>query len=136
MILAITMATVLFFGSLVLHCSTIRRLGRIETGRTRTFFLICLGLGVLHVIEVGAYAAAFAIGREFGIGTFDGMQAISWMDTFYFSLVNFTTLGLGQIYPTGHLRFLAGFEAFNGFLCISMSASVLFRWLHEEPKVD
>ena len=41
------------------------------------------------------------------------------MDIFYFSLVNYTSLGLGDIYPTGHSRFLAGLESLNGFLLIS-----------------
>ncbi|MEQ8900570.1 MAG: ion channel [Roseovarius sp.] len=48
------------------------------------------------------------------------------MDFFYFSLVNYSSLGLGDIYPTGHLRFLAGVEALNGFLLISCSASTIF----------
>jgi hypothetical protein len=38
----------------------------------------------------------------------------------------YTSLGLGDIYPTGHLRFLAGIEALNGFLLISCSASTIF----------
>lgn len=41
------------------------------------------------------------------------------VDTLHFSLVNYTSLGLGDIYPTGHLRFLAGVEPLNGFLLIS-----------------
>jgi len=48
------------------------------------------------------------------------------VDTLYFSLVNYTSLGLGDIYPTGHLRFLAGVESLNGFLLISCSAALIY----------
>jgi len=47
-------------------------------------------------------------------------------NVFYFSVVNYSSLGLGDIYPTGHLRFPAGIEALNGFLLISCSASTIF----------
>lgn len=48
------------------------------------------------------------------------------VDTLHFSLVNYTSLGLGDIYPTGHLRFLAGVEPLNGFLLISCSAALIY----------
>lgn len=51
------------------------------------------------------------------------------MDYLYFSLVDYNTLGLGGIYPTGHLRFPAGVEAVNGFLLISCSATFIHRLL-------
>ncbi len=123
MMLAVGMAVVLFLLTLTVHCATARWIARMRTGDMRLFLLICVVLGVLHLAEVGLYAMAFVVADAAGIGSFENVQSMSAMDTFYFSLVNFTTLGLGQVYPTGHLRFIAGFEAFNGFLCITMSAS-------------
>lgn len=35
-------------------------------------------------------------------------------------------LGVGDIYPTGHLRMLAGVKSLNGFLLISSSASFIY----------
>lgn len=49
----------------------------------------------------------------------------------YLSVVNCSSLGLDDIYPTGHLRFLASVEALNGFLLIRYSASTSFSWSHE-----
>lgn len=48
------------------------------------------------------------------------------MDIYYFPLVNYTALGLGDIYPSGHLRFLAGIESLGGLLLLSCSVSYLF----------
>ncbi len=66
------------------------------------------------------------MGDSIGIGGFAQANVETFMDVFYFSVVNYSSLGLGDIYPTGHLRFLAGVEALNGFLLISCSASTIF----------
>ena len=83
-------------------------------------------LAAAHVAEAGLYALGFILGEWMGIGDFAQGNVDSVMDVFYFSVVNYTSLGLGDIYPTGHLRFLAGIEALNGFLLISCSASTIF----------
>ncbi len=54
------------------------------------------------------------------------------MAIYYFSLVNLTTLGLGDIIPLGHLKFIAAMEAMTGFLLISCSASHIFQLMHEK----
>lgn len=131
MTFALLITAVLFTGTLAGHCFVARVLAERLTGRNNAEFLVlCWTLGVIHITQVGLYAGGFAIGEWLGAGSFDQSVPMSAMDIFYFSLVNFTTLGLGQVFPTGHLRFIAGFEAFNGFLCISLSASLVFRWVH------
>ena len=82
--------------------------------------------GTLHAFEAGIYALAFRWGENLGLGSFKPDDPLSFMDIYYFSLVNYTTLGLGDIYPSGHLRFLAGMESLGGFLLLSCSASYLF----------
>ena len=56
---------------------------------------------------------------------------MSAMDYFYFSLINVTTLGLGDIYPTEHLRVIAGVEALTGFALISCSAQLFWTMMKE-----
>lgn len=86
-----------------------------------------IGVASAHIFETGLYAVGFTLGQGTGLGSFKGIDApMTFMDTFYFSLVNYTSLGLGDIYPTGHLRFIAGAESLNGFLLISCSAAFLF----------
>ena len=67
------------------------------------------------------------------IGTFGKAQDMSWMDYFYFLLVNFTTLGRGELVPTDHLRFLAAIEAFVGFLMITASGSYVLQVMAGKP---
>lgn len=90
-------------------------------------FVTLYGAVAGHLIAAGIFAIGFGIGHRLGLGGFERIDIMSPMDYYYFSLVNMTTLGLGQIYPTDHLRFLAGIEAMTGFLLISISASFIFR---------
>ncbi len=88
--------------------------------------LLLAALVLVHLVEAGVYALAFGLGAQLGLGGFIQSEPVTAMSTFYFSLVNYTSLGLGDIYPSGHLRFIAGLESLNGFLLISCSAALLF----------
>ena len=96
-----------------------------------------LGLAVgaittAHVIEAFIYTLFFLWAVQgLQIGTLEASgprsKDLSLMDYFYFSLVNFTTLGRGDLNPEGHLRFITGIEAFHGFLMITASGSFVLQ---------
>lgn len=80
-----------------------------------------------HVMEVWMFGIAmfWMIGTgDFGTlqGNFDG----SLLDCVYFSFSTYTSVGYGDIEPTGDLRFLAGLEALTGLSLITWSASFMF----------
>ncbi|MDI1274895.1 potassium channel family protein [Polaromonas sp.] len=91
---------------------------------------ILLGVGgalMAHAVEVWVFAFAYYFmhhASEWGRlkGSFDG----SLMDCVYFSFTTFTTLGFGDIQPTGDLRFLTGIESLTGLVLITWTASFLF----------
>jgi len=87
---------------------------------------IVMILFVAHLIEIGIYAAAYLWSSFLGLGEFTGAISTSPMSYLYYSGVIFTTLGLGDIQPVGHLRFITAAEALNGFLLITWSASFTF----------
>jgi len=57
------------------------------------------------------------------IGSLEGLQIVGPLDYFYFSIVAYTSLGMGDIVPSDHLRFITGIETLNGLLLIAWSAS-------------
>jgi hypothetical protein len=61
-----------------------------------------------------------------GFGSLEGNFNGSLIDSVYFSFTNYTTVGYGDIEPTGQLRFLAGMEAITGLSLITWSASFMF----------
>ena len=60
------------------------------------------------------------------LGGFGGLGVTDWLGYFYFSIVSYTSLGLGDVFPTGHLRFITGVEALNGLLLIAWSGSFIY----------
>lgn len=98
---------------------------------SRRFRLLTGVFGALtaHVIEVWLFAFGYWVLLSHGsLGSLDGNMGTpaSLFDCVYFSLINYTTLGIGDIVPNGNIRFLAGLEALVGLLLITWSASFLF----------
>ncbi|MBL4574347.1 MAG: two pore domain potassium channel family protein [Gammaproteobacteria bacterium] len=85
-----------------------------------------------HIIEVWIFGLAFYLMVNYGdFGTLEGRFDGSLTDAVYFSFTNYTTLGYGDIEPSGHLRFLAGMEAITGLSLITWSASFMFMEMME-----
>jgi hypothetical protein len=90
--------------------------------------IIILALFLCHIIEIGLYAITFACSIDFfELGTLEGSEVNDPMEYLYFSSVIFTSLGIGDVFPVGHIRFLTGIEALNGLLLIAWSASFTFH---------
>ena len=127
---ALLLAIILFCLSGLVHVHAMTLVmngtGHAPFAKPVRFLFALYSLATAHIVEVGVYALGFSVGELMGIGGFEQENVDTFMDVFYFSLVNYSSLGLGDIYPTDHLRFLAGVEALNGFLLISCSASTIF----------
>ncbi|MEP2236559.1 MAG: potassium channel family protein [Alteripontixanthobacter sp.] len=80
-----------------------------------------------HLLVAIYFAVGFWLGNDWNLGGFKEVSSMDWMDYFYFSLINMTTLGLGDIYPTGHLRSVTGIQALTGFALISCSAQLFWK---------
>ncbi len=51
----------------------------------------------------------------------------TWEESFYFSLVSFTTLGFGDVILPVQWRLLSGFIAMDGFLLFGLNTAVLLE---------
>lgn len=133
MIFAVILASVLFVLTLTAHRAVTRALVRFGKGAgTLRFAAIMLGLLTAHLAEVGLFAGGYELGRALGLGDFREPDGAAFMDVYYFSLATYATLGLGKVMPMGHLAFVAGVEAFCGFLAVTMSATALFQIVKED----
>lgn len=102
------------------------------TFRANSRMLLVIGvLFIAHLIEIGLYAVGYYVMHaHLGLGSLGGEFKNTALDYFYFSNASFTTLGVGDIYPSGPLRVVAGIESLNGFVLIGWSAS--FTYLEME----
>jgi potassium channel LctB len=128
---ALALAIGLFLASVGAHLSILGVGHRLLDTRHDLVVKLAGALLVLgsHLLVASLFAAGFWLGAGWGLGGFDKAPAMSAMDYFYFSLINVTTLGLGDIYPTEHLRVLAGIEALTGFALISCSAQLFWSMM-------
>ena len=92
-----------------------------------------LGCIMAHIIEVCIFALAYQAlikVEKFGdielFGDVHGTFNPTLLDCVYFSFVNYTSLGYGDLVPVGPLQFLAGLEALIGLVLIAWTASFMF----------
>jgi hypothetical protein len=81
--------------------------------------VITLVIAAAHVMEIALWASAFLATGE--ISTFE--------KAFYFSAVNYTTLGYGDIVLSDRWRLLGPLEAINGVLLVGLSTAAMFAAL-------
>ncbi len=82
---------------------------------------------LLHIIEVIVFGGLFWLGANIAdVGTIEG--ASSFTDYIYFSVASYTSLGLGNLYPTGSLRILASIEALMGLTMIAWTAAFSYKY--------
>ncbi|WP_372627895.1 potassium channel family protein [Arsukibacterium sp.] len=85
------------------------------------------GALIAHSLEIWVFALAyFLMHRTDGWGELNGNFDGSIMDCVYFSFTVFSTVGFGDIEPTGELRYLTGIESLTGLVLITWTASFLF----------
>ena len=103
------------------------RAPRFGFSRQAQVLVIVVTLFLVHIAEIGIYAITYGISVSFlKLGIFEGAAVTDAMSYLYYSGVIYTTLGLGDIEPQGHIRFITAVEALNGFLLITWSASFTF----------
>ncbi|WP_218822866.1 potassium channel family protein [Tistlia consotensis] len=131
MLVAVVLAVGLALATSSFHYATLRWLSggmaRIALQPGRRVLCIVFVVLLAHVGEVVLYAAAYGFSsRVLDLGRFGGLAVERPLDFLYFSIVTYTSLGLGDVFPGGHLRFIAGVEALNSLLLIAWSGSFIY----------
>ncbi|WP_298470264.1 potassium channel family protein [uncultured Erythrobacter sp.] len=133
--ISIALAALLIAATIFIHYETLRlvSLGATDLNvrpRMRMWMMLS-GALLSHLVHIALYAVGFILMEfEFGLGTIAGPDSGIYNDAFYFSITSYTTLGIGDIYPTGQVRLLSGIEALNGLVMVTWTASMTY--LHME----
>ena len=131
MFLAIGLALSLVVLTFIFHYHVLLWLGsftpKLRISTHMQVLVMVISLFFAHVVEIGFYAIMYGWSIEgLGLGFFEGARVDEFMSYLYYSGVIYTSLGLGDIYPEGHIRFISAIETLNGLLLISWSASFTF----------
>jgi hypothetical protein len=122
----------------VIHYEVLRGLTvvlpKIRVRSRAKLIVVIFSAFLAHMAEIVLYAVAMDLLVR--AGGFGGLGHLSFSGALYFSAETYTSLGYGDVVPTGDLRLLAGVEALNGLLLIGWSASYTYIamerfWLEE-----
>ena len=121
----------LVFGCVTLHFEVLgnshRLLAALSHRRRPRVLVLIIVILVTHVAEIWLFAFGYyLLARHGGFGALVGTPLVQLPDYTWFSAVVYTTLGFGDVIPTGALRFMAGMEALTGIVMITWSASFTF----------
>ncbi|MFC3853870.1 ion channel [Salinispirillum marinum] len=143
----IALSTLLFVGVIViLHFEVFvwfsRQMERPGYPPRVRMVLLMFGILALHVVEIWLFAALVWFLLLFdGAGQIHAHYAVGFLDTVYLSAVTYTTVGYGDIWAEGPIRFVLGTEALVGFALITWSASLTFiemqkHWLPKRSPME
>ncbi|MWJ26740.1 two pore domain potassium channel family protein [Halomonas sp. ZH2S] len=121
---AVIIAVLLHYESLLLLSSGIENSKRPH--RQRILSMV-FGVLLLHIGEIWLFGfTGWWLTEIAGIGQLAGYETFIFIDYVFFSAVSYTTVGYGEIYALGPVRFLYGTLALTGFVLITWSASFTF----------
>ncbi len=102
----------------------------IERVRARPRWLInvvVISQFIAHTITVWAYGILYWLLAEYtDFPTLSGENQHDFLTYIYFSASTYSSLGFGDVYPTGALRMISGVEVLNGLLLIGWSVTFTY----------
>lgn len=103
------------------------RLPAINTPRRSKLLLVIFIAFAAHALEICLYGVVlYGLIKHAGVGGLSGANGATLTNCLYFSAETYSSLGFGDLIPTGPIRLLAGAEALNGLLLLGWSASYIY----------
>ena len=130
MAIVILACSILLVASTALHYEALRtlhvRLPQLRIPHRTKLLVVMAGAFLAHGAEILMFGTAmYALIHWSGAGNL-GSATASLTNCMYLSAETYTSLGFGDLTPTGPVRLLAGTEALLGLLLIGWSASFTY----------
>jgi hypothetical protein len=131
MVIVAAFCTALLVFTTLIHYEVLRALTvslpAIAVPPRTKLIVVIFGAFFAHVAEIILYALTiYVLARYLALGSLGEARHFSMSVVMYFSAETYTSLGYGDVIPSGDLRMLAGAEALNGLLLIGWSASYTY----------
>lgn len=114
-----------------LHYEGLRILEKLHSGKFSPV-IVLTAVAAIHFANIVLYATAYVVLAAWSDASFSGTRGpLTLPDYLYFAAETYSTLGYGDIVPTGVLRLLAGVESLNGLLLLAWSGAFVFRLVED-----
>ena len=128
---ALFLGLALILATITIHYEALRAISslipKLRAPPRARILIVIGGVFIAHFAEIVLYAFVFAVMQNrFGLGAISGVLEGNPLDFLYLSISSYTTLGVGDVYPTGPLRLVAAIESLNGLVLIGWSASFTY----------
>ncbi|MDH4288297.1 MAG: potassium channel family protein [Aquincola sp.] len=131
MLIVLVVCVVVVFLTTVFHYEVLgtlnERLPSMRIPNRSKLLIVMFVMLIAHLLEMALWALAmYGLVEVPGVGTLRGVSPVTFESWMYFSAETYTSLGFGDVTPSGHMRLLIGLEALNGLLLIAWSASFTY----------
>lgn len=115
-------------------------LPRLKSHRRTQILLTLLVVFLCHTLVIWLFGACYYLLAQQDFGDLQGNIQHGLLDYVYFSGESYSSLGLGDVYPTGGLRMLIAVEALLGLILIGWTVAYTYvfteRYLlqHYDPE--
>lgn len=104
-----------------------RLMSHTKRSNRKRILILVFGLLIAHVAEIWLFGiTSWLLHFNEGTGVLIGQHPVGLLDYIYLSATTYTTLGYGDVVPTGPIRAMYGTESLTGFVLITWSASLTF----------
>jgi len=124
-ILLVACSTFVHYEALQICSALLPRL-KFVTRRAKVLVAMASAMGS-HALQIGMFALAYFLLQDGArLGSLHGAISDAFSGFLYFSTETYTSLGLGDVFPIGDIRLVAGIESLTGLLMISWTASFTY----------
>jgi hypothetical protein len=100
-------------------------LPKFKVAPRKRIIIVVLSTFAGHTLAVWIYALVYWFYYKFGLGDLSGEHS-DFLKYLYFSAASYSSLGMGDIFPTEGLYIIVGVEALNGLVLIGWSVAFTF----------
>lgn len=122
--LVLIVACVMVFYEILAHVWL--KLPKLEGQPALQIILTIVASFIAHTAAVWIFGLSYFALSRLGLGDLAGTTGHRVLDYVYFSGVTYSSLGLGDVYPTGDLRMLIAVEAILGLILIGWTITYTY----------
>ena len=96
-------------------------------------FAAIMTMLLVHIVEINIFAITLYVGHSwFDLGQLTNVATQHFASYSYYSATSYTSLGLGDIAPTGSLRLITGIETLTGLIMIAWTGSLMIFAINKD----